>query len=340
MAGRFVDATLSILVIWLMPGLAGCATWRPPPLPADHVPVEYFSKSPVGVEATIGEMTASDGVRLAYTIYRRSEGLSGVVLIYLHGIESHGGWFKGVAELLALAGYDVYCLDRRGSGINREPRGLRSGDIDHWRTWLSDVRDLRTRLAGQYRELHLIGLSWGGKQAVAYAISNPRDFASLILVTPGIRSRVKVGWRLKMAVAIGSIVFPTKGYELPLEPEMFTHAPVFQAKIRKDPLRLKHVTLRFIRNNARLDRLVDRRIESELVDPVLLLLAGNDPIIDNEEVLNVLGRGHQKPYEVGILEDQIHSIQFDAVDEMVERIDRWIRDLKCCRGESGGGFMR
>ena len=90
--------------------------------------------------------------------------------VYLHGIESHSGWFDLAAEQLADRGYPVFSLDRRGSGLNRENRGYISGHIDDQSTLVDDVHRAVeiTKSAGKFSEIYLIGLSCRGKYAMPY----------------------------------------------------------------------------------------------------------------------------------------------------------------------------
>jgi hypothetical protein len=76
----------------------------------------------------LAEYEGARGRRLRYAVVRaRPERQA---LLYLHGIESHGGWFLAAAEGLAERGATTYLLDRRGSGLNLEParrRAVRGG---------------------------------------------------------------------------------------------------------------------------------------------------------------------------------------------------------------------
>src|SRR5436190_24333974 len=44
-------------------------------------------------------------------------------VVCLHGIQSHGGWYEHSCNRLRAAGFAVWFLDRRGSGLNHEARG-------------------------------------------------------------------------------------------------------------------------------------------------------------------------------------------------------------------------
>ena len=66
---------------------------------------------------TCTRSTASDGYRWHYRRYAPPGEPRGRV-VFLHGIQSHGGWYARSCAQLAAAGYEVYFLDRRGCGLN------------------------------------------------------------------------------------------------------------------------------------------------------------------------------------------------------------------------------
>ena len=74
-----------------------------------------------------------------------------------------------------------------------------------------------------------------------------------------------------------------------------------------------------------LDRYVDRHITENRL-PILLYLVGNDRIIDNAGVIEVLERGASEIMEVIHYPDQTHSIQFDAPDRMVSDMADWLKN--------------
>ena len=264
---------------------------------------------------------ASDGAILGFVQHRLRRDTA---LVYLHGIESHAGWMDGPADMLCEKGYDVFCLDRRGSGINRENRGFRSGFVDSWATLVADIHAFVTPLRKRYAKVYLMGLSWGGKLALAHALTHSSDCDGLILITPGLRAHVDLTLMQKLGVGVGTFVAPTAEIAIPIEPEMFTKTPEFLDKMRRDPLRLHVATARFFMQSHLLDGYIDSHIAGNEV-PVLLFEAGQDRIIDNEGVREVLEKGRQ-PMEILVYEDQTHSIQFDAPERLVADIVRWLRN--------------
>jgi alpha-beta hydrolase superfamily lysophospholipase len=94
----------------------------------------------------------------------------------------------------------------------------------------------------------------------------------------------------------------------------------------RDPLELRTATARFFVQGVNMDLYIEREIARNEV-PILLFLAGQDQIIDNDGVLELLRRGVAQP-EVRLYEDQVHSIQFDAPERLVADIERWLAERR------------
>ncbi len=299
--------------------LAGCAA-QPRLPPEKQSEIEQYP-APGGVPGELGEYASSEGANLAYVAY--TQPVARTALVYLHGIESHAGWFALAAEHLHQQGFDVYCLDRRGSGLNRENRGFLSGHVDDYTTLLVDVRAFIAPLHDRYDQVFLVGLSWGGKLALSYVLAYPEDIDGLVLITPGLRAEVDVSFLHKLKIALLSPLNPTARVPTPIQPEMFTTTPVYLDYIRQDPLRLTSATVRFFWQSHRLDKYIDRNIGDNRL-PVQLFLADGDRIIDNDGVLKLLQQGQGPGLDVLRYEDQTHSIQLDAAQRLVDDMTNWI----------------
>jgi alpha-beta hydrolase superfamily lysophospholipase len=307
----------SLLLAVLM---AGCASQ--PVVSIDQQAEVSQYPAPGGVGGRVGTYTGSDAASLAYVAYTQPGART--ALVYLHGIESHAGWFAIAAGQLREQGFDVYCLDRRGSGLNRENRGLLSGYVDAYETLLADIDSFITPLHDRYDQVFLVGLSWGGKLALAYGLSHPKAVDGLVLITPGLSAEVDVSVLNKLKIGLLSPLNPTARVPTPIQPEMFTTTPVYLDYIRNDPLRLSSATVRFFWQSHRLDKYVDRNIAGNQL-PVQLFLAGNDIIVDNDGVLQVLQQGREPGLDVLWYGDQTHSIQLDAPQRLVNDMTDWIK---------------
>ena len=267
----------------------------------------------------IAAFCGAGGRRLRYGVVRAKDERR--VLLYLHGIESHGEWFLAAAKELAQRGYTTYLLDRRGSGLNHKKQ---PGDAPSAEVLLEDVRLFRAH--ARLDELVLVGLSWGGKLALAAALDQPRGVQALVLVTPGLVPRVGYSAPEKIALALSLAVGGRARFHVPIEPEMFTRTERYLDYIVNDPLRLKHVTARFLLASTRIDRRIRRRVHT-LSAPVLLFLAGHDRIIDNEKTRRLLERLPSGHLQIHLYERATHSIQFEETQRLARDIDRFLEDL-------------
>jgi alpha-beta hydrolase superfamily lysophospholipase len=278
-----------------------------------------FSKSCDGETSTspprIEFYTAPDGRRLAARVWR-TEDLPQARVVFLHGITSHGGWYGQVASHLASAGFDVHFLDRRGSGLNVE----QPGDVDHWHTWIDDVAAYLDRglasdaMRSQPRRLPtvLCGISWGGKLAPAVARCHAALLDAVVLICPGIYSPFLPGVVKRAVLAAPAPNWLRKRHvPIPLRrPELFTDTPRWQEFIETDPLALRSVTWRFAQQDRRLTQFV-RESPAFLHLPVLMMLAGQDRIVDNSRTRQFFGQlagPHKTLIEFG---RAAHTLEFE-----------------------------
>lgn len=313
--------SLLVLAAWLV--CSGCASNPRSSLePKADALNALLQAQPPGVRCE-HTFRAADGAELGFVAYRQPATAASTALVYLHGIESHAAWFDTAARLLQQRGYDVFCLDRRGSGINRENRGFVSGHVDRFDTLVTDVKFFVRPLRPHYERVFLVGLSWGGKLALAYGLTYPEDCSGLILITPGLRPLVDVGPATKLWVFVANGLAPQARVAIPIQPEMFTTTPEHLQYIRDDALRLKQATARFLSESVRLDRYLERVIAEHTL-PTLLFLAGQDRIIDNAGVIELLEHADRASLDLIEYADQTHSIQFDAPDRLVADMSHWI----------------
>jgi alpha-beta hydrolase superfamily lysophospholipase len=266
---------------------------------------------------TIETFTATDGYRWHYRRYAPA-GPSRGNLVCIHGIQSHGGWYEYSCGLLARAGWTVFFLDRRGSGLNQQDRG----DTPSFRRLLDDIAEFIRPLP---RPVILLAISWGGKLAVGFQRRHAGLVDGLALLCPGIYSRVRTPIRQRFAIAGRRLVTPRKLFPIPLsDPALFTATPRWQQFIRDDPLCLRQVTARLMVESVRLGgylRLMARSVQV----PVLLLLAGQDRIIDNARTRRFVGRFSSTDQTVIEYPGAHHTLEFEPEPErFVGDWQRWL----------------
>jgi acylglycerol lipase len=232
---------------------------------------------PAGGDAESRFLTAGDGVRLHYLRWRSGPSPPSAIVIFLHGIASHAGWFAETATDLSGHGVEVYGLDRRGSGRSQGPRG----HLDRYEQALDDVEQLVRLVCTEHRQIpvFLAASSWAAKLGVVYAAERGAPLSGMLLLGPGLFPRVNLSpWHWVMVVG-GHLVRPRARLPIPLTPELYTANPPYRDLIRADPLRLLEATTRFFWETARLDRRRGRDT-ARLVLPVLLLQGEDDQMMD------------------------------------------------------------
>jgi acylglycerol lipase len=222
-------------------------------------------------------LTANDGVRLHYLHWRSSRSPPWAVVIFLHGIASHAGWFGETAADLNKQGITVYGPDRRGSGRSGGPRG----HLTRYERALDDVEQVVRLVSSEHRgtPVFLAASSWAAKLALVYAAQRPAPLSGLLLLGPGLTSEVKLSPARLVQVVVGHLVAPMACLPIPLTPELYTANPPYLDFIRADPLRRLEATAQFFWETARLDRR-RRRASAGPTLPLLLLQGEADKMID------------------------------------------------------------
>jgi acylglycerol lipase len=222
-------------------------------------------------------LTAGDGVRLHCLHWPSQQSPPSAVLVFLHGIASHAGWFAETAADLNRQGVEVYGPDRRGSGRSGGPRG----HLDRYEQALDDVEQLVRLVAAEHPEVPVFvaASSWAAKLAVVYVARRPAPLSGLLLLGPVLFPTVKLSPARQLQVVVGHLVRPMAYLPIPLTPELYTANPPYVDFIRADRLRRLEATAQFFWETARLDR-QRRRAAARLTLPLLLLQGEADKMID------------------------------------------------------------
>jgi alpha-beta hydrolase superfamily lysophospholipase len=277
---------------------------------------------------SILEQQASDGYRWKYRRYAAAETPRSRI-VFLHGIQSHAGWYEFSCAQLSRAGHDVYFLDRRGSGLNEQDRG----DTPSFRRLLDDIAEFLTALPRTVPRGHsvvrlpvfLAGISWGGKLAAALERRHPGLIDGLVLLCPGIFPKIRPTLGQRFRIFLARLFMPRRRFNIPLnDPELFTATPRWQDFLRADPLRLHQATARLLIESVRLDAYL-RFVPKYVHVPVLLLLAEQDRIIRNDRTRTFIERFVTPDKQIIEYPGAHHTLEFEPDPMMfIKDVEAWL----------------
>lgn len=260
-------------------------------------------------------ITLSDG----YPAYGRywSPSITRGAVLYHHGIQSHCGWYECSPPRLMEAGFAVLQVDRRGSGRNHRDRG-HADSADQLITDALTARDELARRSG-HDDYHIVGVSWGGKLAVATYLQEPAGIRSLSLVTPGLFPQLGVSKSEMAKIGFAMLYEPHKRFDIPLnEAELFTVDPAWQTFFRTDELTLRACSAGFYLASRRMDKPISKLAQAAPV-PIHLLLATDERIIDNEKTSQFIRDLHWPDCRFTTYQGARHSLEFELDPEIYFR---------------------
>lgn len=257
---------------------------------------------------TIESITLSDGYQAAARWLCPPDPRGAV--LYFHGIQSHGGWYEQSAAHLAEQRLAVLMPDRRGSGKNQSQRG----HVDSVDRCVQDGIDALLALQQRtgFSTVHLVGVSWGGRLAVALADAEPDRVRSISLVAPGLFPKIDISTGEKFRVALSMMNDRSRLFDIPLnEARLFTSNPRRIAFVDSDPLKLTQVSASFLLATRRLDRPIRHFAQSAWKGGLHLFLAGKDGIIENELTRQWFNALPPADKQLSEFADAEHTLEFE-----------------------------
>lgn len=170
-----------------------------------------------------GAMKMGDNTEIFYRAWLHPDAQRPVLLL-LHGLGAHSGWFIDMGNSLNEQGLTVYAIDHRGFGRSGGPRG-------HMAQAQTPVRDA-SAILDEIRQRHpdarvsILGHSMGALPALEIAAddsaTNQHRVAGMILVNPGIAAQWKVPVGRQVAMAVGGLSGSTRQWNLAPGHEVMT----------------------------------------------------------------------------------------------------------------------
>ncbi|MGB5224330.1 MAG: alpha/beta fold hydrolase [Arenicellales bacterium] len=320
---RWLNYQAATLLAILIIAVAGCQSDSklPQPRQVDYDLGNYLSSIPRDFPEQ-REYHASDGSLQAFTGYRRG-GKQRVALIYLHGLEGHAGWGRAFAEKLVERDYDVFALDRRGSGFSSKGSRTVNGKPVQFEDYVSDVHSFLKPLKAYYSSVYVVGYDWGARLALAYGIAYKGHSKGLVLISPRLM-KPGVSLTQKVKTIAGMSAVTERDVAAEFDPELHVTNKEIQAALAEDKTRIKELDENFLNQSMRMGEFIKTYIK-RIGQPVQLFLARSDSLVDGEKTIALLEKGNQPSLDIQIIESSKHALQIEAPDRLARDIHHWIR---------------
>jgi alpha-beta hydrolase superfamily lysophospholipase len=261
------------------------------------------------------EVTLAHGHLQRLRVWR---GTGPYVVLALHALDGHAGWFGMLGPALARHGVTLLAVDRAGCGRDSRARG----DSGHIEAWLDELTSLCEHVAAP-EGLFLLGHSWGAKRLLVALHERMLPVRAAMLVAPLIylQDDLVPPERWDAAPELGG---PEPRFPIGFPDERLTEDPEVRAFIAADPDRLRHVTASFLIEDARLSRRIEA-MRGPLPLPAWLALAGEDQMIDEERTLRLFERlGPSKTARVEVIDAATHLVVLERAEALADGIGRFL----------------
>jgi len=273
----------------------------------------------------VKEASATQKTREGLDLFVRRWQADGVAhrwtFVIVHGLGEHGGRYQHVAEWFAPRGATVYAMDQRGHGRSGGQRGhapsLRSllDDID------AVVGRARDEIGGP---IVLIGHSFGGLIAIAYALDRPDRIDRPVFSAPLLKVKVRVpAWKRAVGRVLPTVA-PRLSLSNEVDPSVLSHDPATAQAYRTDPLVHDRLSAGMYGDTvARGEGFIARA--AELRVPFLLLHGGDDRIVDVTGSERFFARATVPGRAFRVYPGMFHEV-FNEVDreEVFADIESWL----------------
>jgi alpha-beta hydrolase superfamily lysophospholipase len=263
---------------------------------------------------------AADGTALAVGTYLGVR--EGPVVLVVHGIASHMGWYHGLAEALQAEGVTVYMPDRRGVALS----GGIPGHTNQWKTLEADLFRIAEEIEHRHlgRPMHAIGISLGGVITLACSILHPGLFRSQILLSPALAALIRFPLLRRMEIFWRALSAPKKLYDLPFGVKDLTDNLDWQTALFEESKR-NRVSARFLLETLRMQRFVRKQIKY-VEAPILALFGERDLVVDNQASIDILAAAGSSCVRVEVFESMSHIIAASVPkQELIGRLLSWLR---------------
>lgn len=218
-------------------------------------------------------VTLKDQCKLFLRSWRRSEG---DVLLILHGLGGHGGWYVDMAQELFARGLSVYTVDHRGFGQSDGAKG----HVDAYQQYVSDIAEIVNEIRTRHPEsrIYLLGHSMGGIFATHVAAAYGHLLAGVIFLNPWIQDTTRLPLRTTLSIFVGGLFKSKRLWRVGGGHAGMTTNPEAVRMLDEDPNWVRSQTATFLVQILRM-RVATIKQAKRITIPALVLQAAGDKVV-------------------------------------------------------------
>jgi alpha-beta hydrolase superfamily lysophospholipase len=266
------------------------------------------------------ELKAADGTAIFVTDWRPESNVTprgGIVV--MHGLGEHCGRYQHVARFFNDLGLAVRAYDHRGHGRSGGPRG----DVPNDDCLLQDAKMVFDEFAQQIGGTpFLLGHSMGGLVAARFAVEAQSPLRGLILSSPALT--IAMNPAQKILFKLLSAVEPGLGLPNGLEQGFLSHDQKVVDAYAKDPLVHSKISARLLNFMLKSIEIAQAKAP-ELAVPTLLVIAGDDHIVDSSGSQTFYSRLTDGVGTIRVYPQYYHEI-FNEIDakDVFDDLEKWL----------------
>ena len=290
-----------------------------------------------------GQMLESDTIKTATDILKTSDECnifirswvadSPDILLILHGLGAHSGWFIDMGNKLAARCMTVYAMDHRGFGRS----GGLPGHIDNYHTYVEDINFIVTTMRKRHPEaaIHILGHSMRGIFASHFAAKYQNMLTSVLFLNPWIQDTSQTPILTTLRILVGGIFKSHRYWQVTGGSEVMTTNPEAIQLLHTDTYWCKKQTASFL-FQIFLMRSAALKNAKLISKPGLVMQAEADKAVVSEASHNLYEKlaSNEKTWKT--FAGYAHDSEFEADrtlldNEIVNWIAEHIRELSVSR---------
>ena len=246
-------------------------------------------------------------------------------IVFMHGLGEHSGRYAHLADYFCARGFAVRTYDHRGHGKSSGKRG----DIPHQHSFLYDAQcvmhDWQACCPTSVTRQLLLGHSMGGLFAAKFALSRMCALDGLILSAPALA--IYMNFLERSLLKVLTTLAPALTLSNGLKTQYLSHDPKVVASYLADALVHDRISARLL--NSMLITMHDVFTHaSSLVVPTLLLVAGQDKLVDSSGSLRFAQASPENYLRLHTYDNLYHEI-FNELDAkaVFDDVGIWLDEL-------------